>query len=565
MAAARLCLAAAFLGLWAVSCRAAAAAGPVQRAEAAGGAAASCVGRALRDAGDCAVAYGPGTPEYAAAVDIDNKRVASRPAAVVEVTNTTGVALTVSAARSCNLSLSVRGGGHGAEGFALAGGGVALSTARLNGTALEALGSTMRVGTGARWSDVYAAVWPGDTGLVPIGGGCPQVGVAGFLMGGGWSFLSRSYGLACDNWEGATMVLANGSVVELGPSSTGALADLWWAVRGGGGGNFGVVTEVVIRLRRPERVMSVGEMCWPEAAPEVRPILLGWVANFSSMPRWLDTVPVWLPAGPGGRRVFCVSVFCNNGEAECAGQLAWLAALKPDIDTVARQPFLEWQTGKNDNVTDAQGGFLDLRSFVVQEDWMGEAVVDLMIGAVARSPSPRDLVLMHVGGGAIADVKPADTAFVHRDAMVVLQYKAIWEDARDEGASRSWLADEARRLRPYTSGAYVNYISTETPDWHKAYYGANYARLLEIKTSADPDNFFRFNMSIGAPNNPDRPAVGGGNGFRLDVAVGLGVVGAAILILLVTTARQSRKLNRSEAGPAEAVDEGAGYQALSDH
>lgn len=118
--------------------------------------------------------------------------------------------------------------------------------------------------------------------------------------------------------------------------------------------------------------------------------------------------------------------------------------------------------------------------------------------AMETAPSSKNIVLFHTGGGAIADIKNSDSAFFHRNVEVVIQIKAIWDDAADEDVNMQWVKSTRSIVEPYLTGSYINYIDAYLPDWQKAYYGLNYPRLLDIKQAVDPDNFFRFNQSIGA-------------------------------------------------------------------
>lgn len=225
----------------------------------------------------------PGCPAFVAATRIDNVRAEVVPAAVVIPCTVLDVQLALEAARACHSPFSALSGGHSAAGYGLSVDGLVLalrpavagapSACRPGGEAgfglphpepptvgggfatvgpLNRQTGILRVGAGARFSEVYAAV--NGTGWVPVGGGCPQVGVAGFILGGGWSFLSRSYGLACDKLTAAELVLANGTALRLEKSNAATMpqpqAELWWALCGGGGGNFGVATAFELQLVR---------------------------------------------------------------------------------------------------------------------------------------------------------------------------------------------------------------------------------------------------------------------------------------------------------------------------
>jgi FAD binding domain len=283
------------------------------------------------------------------------------------------------------------------------------------------------VGAGARWREVYAELLRQNITLLPVGGGCPEVGVGGFVLGGGWSFLSRSYGLAADNLLDVSMVCANGSVVRASPSQH---ADLFWALRGGGGGNFGVVTQLRLQLRQPlsgDGLALVGELCWPPFAHPVLSLWEWWLAEYPRMPAYLDLDPVWLPLGVNGTRRFCFTVVCNQAQALCAPLVQRLVRrFPPSLNSVHRQPFLAWQAG-NVNVTDAQQGALYLTSGTLLPGALTLPLLRELMFRLEESPSPRNLVLFHVGGGAIARLSPNATAFPHRNLQAVIQVKAIWD------------------------------------------------------------------------------------------------------------------------------------------
>jgi hypothetical protein len=289
---------------------------------------------------DCLRQYYPQTLydhdsyEYRDTIAIDNSRAEVLPLAVVMPTSDTSVACALNAARACGIPFSVISGGHSAQGYGLSRRGLTINIRHLNSTKVTWQGgeAVLTVGAGARYRNVYEATHRAG-GLVPVGGGCPDVGVAGFVLGGGWSFLSRSYGLAIDTLLRVRLVLPNGTAVDVSASSPDA--ELWWALRGGGGGNFGVATEFDMRLFQPENRSSVGQMCWPQASPAVMPIMEAWLQGFAAMPNWLNLDPCWLPLGLNGTRMFCLTTVCNNVPELCQpliNRFKEIAA--PTLDTV---------------------------------------------------------------------------------------------------------------------------------------------------------------------------------------------------------------------------------------
>lgn len=157
----------------------------------------------------------------------------------------------------------------------------------------------------------------------------------------------------------------------------------------------------------------------------------------------------------------------------------------------------------NTEITDAQGDMLYLKNFVVKPENFTIETVDMLMTFMKKSPSDRNLVLFHTGGGAIARVPRDATAFIHRDVGVVLQIKAIWHNKTEEEENIAWVDSVATAVAPNVSGAYVNYIDSRLENWQMAYYGDHYSRLLHTKNRVDPAHFFHFHQSIGAGELPD--------------------------------------------------------------
>jgi FAD/FMN-containing dehydrogenase len=293
---------------------------------------------------------------------------------------------------------------------------------------------------------------------------------------------------------------------------------IFWTL-GAGGGNFGVVTSFVLQTHRPRSPnMLVGEYCWEPFDPVIEELWTFWLEQWDKWPDWMDIEPAWLLIAPesvaaetvrasrqangssenNDPRMFCFTVVCNGDpDTECAPYVNPIAAKYPPvINSVLPQPFM--QQLANVDVTDAQEGFLYLTSGILPPGALTTEVIAQLVDALENAPSDRNLVLFHAGGGQISQVTPTSTAFVHRDLELVIQIKGIWEDAADEEENIAWVKSTRALVEPLLSGSYINYIDPLLADWQDAYYGENYARLLDIKHALDPDNFFRFNQSVGS-------------------------------------------------------------------
>ena len=463
------------------------------------GAGMACVDQALRRL-QGVFSASPNDTSFQNATDIDNRRARVQPLVVVWPVSDADVALAIRAAQRCRLSFSVVSGGHGAAGYQLAKGGLTLSMERMAAVSVNAQSGEMVVQPGARFGDIYRAVVESPE-WIPVGGGCPRVAPGGYYTGGGWSFLSRSYGLAIDTLLSVTTVLANGTIAVANGSSrcTSACRDLWWASRGGGGGNFGVVTQYRVRLQHAPREILVGQLCWAADLGALGEVWQWLLDAYPTMPSWLQIDPAWLPLGVNRTRLFCYTVICNNEDEAACRELVRPVANQPDIvlDTLQMRSFLSWQL-EHGSVTAAQHGYLYLSNFVMQDGVVSAERIQRLQRAVLTSPSPRNLVLFHMGGGKVAEIGEAATAFPHRRAQFVLQVKAIWDD--DNQVTRTenmaWVASLKAWLTPLASGSYVNYVDPLLADWERMYYSTNYARLRAVKAALDPRNFFSFNQSI---------------------------------------------------------------------
>ncbi|CAM9226523.1 unnamed protein product, partial [Ectocarpus fasciculatus] len=441
--------------------------------------------------------------------DVDNGRCSVDPLVVVWPLSAQDVSAALATARACALQLSVISGGHSAACFSLTDQGMTISLSELNDIRPNLITGEMTVQAGAIFKDVYTSVFnisegADNTRWTPVGGGCPYVGVGGFFLGGGWSFLSRSYGLATDMLLGVTTVLADGSVLVANASSACQSAprcrELWWASRGGGGGNFGIVTEYHFQMVLSPKEILVGQLCW---APDTDLLgaVWGWLIDvYPTLPDWIQIDSGWLPLGEDGDRLFCHTVICNHASAaDC------MDIIQPVIDIggvvlndLAMQPFLSWQI-QHDSITSAQHGQLYLTNVMMDEGVCGVECILRIQDAVVSAPSSRNIVITHMGGGALSRLGPADTSFPHRQSQFVLQVKAIWSNDDSTASAISniaWVDQLKAWLTPMSTGSYVNYMDPYLADFAEKYYGNNLARLQQAKRLLDPEYVFLFNQSI---------------------------------------------------------------------
>jgi FAD/FMN-containing dehydrogenase len=458
----------------------------------------------LASAGDGAVAalaqlldgevVASGSAGYASARRLwDSRFDRLRPRAVAYCANAADVERVVRWGKRHRVRVAPRSGGHSYGGYSSGNGVVVADVSRLNTVGVSAGRAT--VGAGAKLIDVYAALW--QHGLTIPGGSCASVGIAGLALGGGVGYSSRLLGTTADNLAHLRIVTADGLALACDASHHG---DLFWACRGGGGGNFGVVTELTFATH-PVSGVSRYEIEWPWAQAETA--LAAWQDFAPHAPDELFSVLDLIATDPSvpGARAHVVSAGQYFGsEADLASLIAPLASTGTPTRVVTRtlsylDAVLHW-AGCRD-----AGACADRRvAFAAKSDYVAKplpagALGGLVAAVTARQGQGPAAIYLDAYGGAINRVPVRATAFVHRDALYSIQYTAQWNG--DPASSMAWLQGVYAQMRPFVSGsAYQNYIDPRLPNWQHAYYGANLPRLKAVKRKFDPRNAFRFAQSI---------------------------------------------------------------------
>ncbi|MEU6868997.1 FAD-binding oxidoreductase [Streptomyces sp. NPDC046876] len=461
----------------------------------------------------------PGDRDYAEARQLFQPRYdAVAPAAVAYPAHAGDVAVCLDFARRSAVPVVPRGGGHSYAGWSTRADGLVVDVGAMAGLAVE--GTGVRIGAGARLGDVNRTLAGRGLGLPT--GLCPTVGIAGLTLGGGLGLASRAYGTTSDRLTGLTAVTPDGAVREVDAARD---PDLFWALRGAGGGNLAVVTEFRFRTH-PAHDCARAELRWPDA--DSAALLRGWQRWLGGLPEPLwSRVEFLFEAGPPPPPP-TVYVLCLDGRAELERQLTRLADLvgTPPQDsrtTVAGyEETLRVLSGCAER-TAAQchlpgtlpgrtpEGQVGRDAYAARSDfWSRAGLPDPGIAAVlaavrryARDVPPGGFgVVQFTGecGGAVNRPAAADTAFVHRDSTFLTQYLAYWPQAAapdDTDRHQRWLDGLWQDLRPWASGrAYQNYTDPKLPAWREAYYGSNLARLEEVRRAYDPGRLFRFPQAI---------------------------------------------------------------------
>ncbi|WP_051967313.1 FAD-binding oxidoreductase [Kitasatospora mediocidica] len=455
----------------------------------------------------------PGDSRYPAAGQLYQPQFDTRrPGGIVYAANAQDVVTALAFVRRYAVPVALRSGGHSYPGWS-SGPGMVLDVSSMN--AVTASGGAATVGAGSRLIDVYTGL--AAKGVTVPAGSCPSVGVAGLTLGGGIGVTSRAYGLTCDSLTGAEVVSADGRILRAEAKSE---PDLFWALRGGGGGNFGVVTSLDFRTS-PAVDCAYGFLSWPWSS--VAAVVAAWQAWAPSAPDqlWAD---LHLLAWPDGRLQVTSTVSYLGSQQELQNQIDRLTVRPATVSLhsasyLATMQVMGGVSGWSQAAAHLPGtlpghspqGRLTRESYAARSDFYNRAIdsggITALAAAVQRyahtvPQGGSAAVTFDALGGAVNRVAPGDTAFVHRDGLFIAQYIANYPDPGAGSGpaveqSGRWLQDVWSTMRPYASGeAYQNYLDPQLAGWQQAYYGANLARLRQVKQAYDPQGLFSFPQAV---------------------------------------------------------------------
>jgi FAD/FMN-containing dehydrogenase len=431
-----------------------------------------------------------GDDGYDEARALYNAMIDKRPAAVAYCTDDADVAAAIQFARERGLRIAIRAGGHNGGGLGSVDGGLVIDLSAMNRVTVDAPARMARVQGGVLIKDMLATTH--EHGLTVPVGIIGTTGVAGLTLGGGMGHLTRTFGLTIDNLLAATVVLADGSIVQCDADRE---ADLFWAIRGGGG-NFGVVTSFSFRCHPVTNVLA-GPVLYDLDDTEA---VLEWYRDF--MPAAPDEVGgffafLTVPPGPPfpeelHMRPMCGVVYTQAGEQESAALKEARAFGKPVLDGVSVLPLPGWNTA-----------FDGLYPAGDQWYWRGDFIKEIPDAAVAvhaeygrKLPTWKSTMHLYPIDGAAARVGNDETAWGYRDAKWSQVTAGVDPDPANAKAISEWTRSYSDAIKPSSmGGGYLNF-HMEEPDRVRGMYGPNYDRLARIKAEYDPQNIFSVNQNI---------------------------------------------------------------------
>ena len=435
----------------------------------------------------------PSDDSYDDARRVYNAMIDRRPAVVVRPANTADVMTAVRCAGDNDLPVAVRGGSHSVPGFGTADDAVVIDLSSRRGVRVDPGTQSARAEGGATWGDFDAAAHP--FGLATTGGIISTTGVGGLTLGGGIGYLARGFGLSCDNLLSADVVTGDGSFHQASEKDD---AELYWAIRGGGG-NFGVVTSMEFRVHPVDQIYGGPMFFELEDAKEIlkwfREFIVDAPEQFGGFPAFQIAPP--LPFIPEER----------HGEPLCAVVSCWAGPLDQGADVLASvrdvaTPVAE-MVGPMPYPA-LNSAFDALVPPGLQHYWKANFVQELTDEAIEahlvhgpKLPVVNSTVHIYPINGAVHQVQSDATAFAYRDANFATVIAGMWPDPADNEQNTQWVRDYYDATAPLSEeGGYVNFMADDDQGRVQSNYKGNYDRLAQLKREYDPGNLFRFNQNI---------------------------------------------------------------------
>ncbi len=437
----------------------------------------------------------PGTGTYDDARAVFNGMIDRRPSLIARCADADDVAAAVRIASDHDLPLSVYGGGHGVTGSAVCDAGVCVDLRGMTGITVDPAAKTVRAEGGLTWGELDAATQ--EHGLAVTGGRVSTTGIGGLTLGSGSGWLERTFGFVCDNLIKAEVVTADGKQVI---ASEDENADLFWALRGGGG-NFGIVTAFHLQLHEVGPIVFGGMLMYPAAmAGDLVRFYREFMGNapdeVCSGLAFITAPPEeFIPEPVRGQPV--IGVVCLYGGPADDGPAAFQALREfgpPGIDLLGPMPYVAVQQLLDGAAPKGMQNYWSA-DFLAE---LPDKAVDVLVEHATAPVSPLTQVILVPGGGALSRVDDAATAFGQRNAPWNLHYLSMWPDPADTERNIAYTRELAAAMKPWTTGrAYLNFIGDEGGDRVAAAFGPEkYDRLRELKQKWDPRNLFSHNQNI---------------------------------------------------------------------
>ena len=415
-----------------------------------------------------------------------NRAIEKHPLVIVYCQENQDVIQAIKWAKQYGVPFRIRSGTHHYEGYSTGDQLLVIDVSCMN--RIELNETTVKVQGGVRNRELYEAVC--GAGYPFPGGGCPTVGVAGYTLGGGWGYSSRLFGLGCDQLIEAEVITAEGQLIV---ANANQHEDLFWALRGSGGGIFGVVTSLTYRLPEKIEMATLINIDYEHVGfAKVVDVALRYQRFFKNLDRRLNLKMAMYNSETKGKGVKLTGLF--YGSKEEAQDLLSLFQDATDFDF-----YYMTVLQANREIQDSHPEFEMYRSGgrFIHRDYSADELLTMLDLIDERAQGSLYTAITFYGlGGAIADIEKDETAFYYRDASFILGFQSVWEDPKYRAINNEWVLERFNVLATYTRGSFINFPIVHPGDYEKNYYGDNLEALKAVKRKYDPEGIFHFEQAI---------------------------------------------------------------------
>lgn len=420
-----------------------------------------------------------------------NRAIEKYPYIINYCNNKEDISNAIKWARKNNISFRIRSGCHNYEGFSTGNDLLVIDVSRINDIIIDKKNGYVKLGGGVRNREIYEAL--GKEGYPFPGGGCPTVGVSGLILGGGWGYSSRLFGLSCDTLIELELVDYNGQTIIANEKEN---EDLFWACRGSGGGNFGVIVSMKFAL--PEKIEMATLInadfnnCDIDEAIE---LITTWQEMYKNLDKRFNAKMSIYNSEENGKGIKFTALF--YGDKKEANEI-----LEP-LKKVSSNLFIKMEYGTvleaNRKIQDSHPDYESYKSsgrFVYKEYSKSEIKQLIELIDIRAEGSIYTAITLYGLGGAVLDKKKDRTAFYYRDAKFIMGFQSVWEESKYAPINRKWFLEKFSYIKNITEGSFINFPLLELENYKKEYFGENISKLKEIKDKYDPLNIFKFSQGI---------------------------------------------------------------------
>ena len=420
-----------------------------------------------------------------------NRAIEKYPLVIIYCNNEEDVINAILWAKNNSIEIRVRSGAHSYEGYSTGNDVAVIDISKMNEIYIDENNGFARIGCGVRNREIYEAL--GSRNYAFPGGGCPTVGVAGLMLGGGWGYSSRFLGLACDSLIEVEMINYEGKKLILNEQSN---SDLFWACKGSGGCNFGIITSMTIKLKEKIKMGTLIYINYPNISNEDNIKVIEVLQElYKNLDRRMNLKTAIYNSPERGRGVKLTGLFYGNS-IEAREILNPLENITSSIETkIEDMSILECNRWIQDSHPDYEK-YKSTGRFVYRDYNYDEIKQLIEIIDDPAEGSVYTAISFYGAGGAIADVDKLDTAYYYRDAKFIMGIQSVWEENKYADINREWVKSNFRSIEILTEGSFVNFPLDELDNYEKEYYGQNIKRLKEIKKQYDPYNVFNYPQVI---------------------------------------------------------------------